>query len=172
MMYKLNIKRSPVLNTKWGRAKINHNHYQITTRKEENGGKLLHRLIWEEYYGKNIPEGYVIHHKDENPLNNCISNLELMTFPKHVSLHMSGENNPWYGKTGENHPTYGTIGEKNPNYKHIPLVRKGGFINNKQRYQIWFNMKLIYSSIIKYRIDNYYRAIMFNFKYKYIDKEE
>lgn len=129
MTYKLNIERSPVLNTKWGRAKINnHGRYQITTRKEGNGGKLLHRLIWEDYHGKKIPEGYVIHHKDYNPLNNDISNLELRTLSEHRSLHMTGENNPCYGRTGEN----------NPSYKHIPLIRKGGFINNKQRYQISF----------------------------------
>ena len=29
--------------------------------------KLLHRTIWERFYGQKIPKGYVIHHKDFNP---------------------------------------------------------------------------------------------------------
>lgn len=36
----------PILHTKFGTAKINKKgHYQITSRKEGNGGKLLHRLM-------------------------------------------------------------------------------------------------------------------------------
>ncbi len=29
--------------------------------------KLLHREIWEKFYGQKIPKGYVIHHIDHNP---------------------------------------------------------------------------------------------------------
>lgn len=76
-----------VLKTKWGRAKINKGgYYVITSGKEGNNMKLLHRLIWEEYYGP-IPEGFDVHHKDENTANNDISNLELISHPKHASHH-------------------------------------------------------------------------------------
>lgn len=43
----------------------------------------VHRLIWTVVNGK-IPEGMQINHIDENPLNNSISNLNLMT-PKENS---------------------------------------------------------------------------------------
>jgi len=43
-------------------------------------------------------DGYVIHHKDENPKNNNIDNLQKMTRGAHHSLHNSGENHPMYGK--------------------------------------------------------------------------
>lgn len=76
------------MKTKWGNARINKNgYYLITSRKEGNMGKLLHRLIWEDFYGCEIPEGYVIHHRDQNPSNNCILNLQLMRDKDHRSLH-------------------------------------------------------------------------------------
>lgn len=87
-----------MIETKYGNAKLNETgHYRISSRKEGNNGKYLHRLIWEEHYGE-IPEGYVIHHKNENPQDNSISNLELMERGKHVSLHESGEKHHFYGK--------------------------------------------------------------------------
>lgn len=55
------------------------------------GGELLHRKIWEEYYGQKIPPGYIIHHKDENPKNNAISNLQLMTAEDHIKHHHRGK---------------------------------------------------------------------------------
>ena len=48
--------------------------------------KLKHRLIWEEHNGK-IPKGFVVHHIDENKLNNDINNLELKSLKKHSSEH-------------------------------------------------------------------------------------
>jgi len=49
-------------------------------------GKYLHRAIW-EYYNGEIPNGYVVHHKDFNPANNDISNLELLSMSEHQKLH-------------------------------------------------------------------------------------
>lgn len=46
----------------------------------------LHRYVWEKINGK-IPEGYQIHHKDHNRLNNNISNLELISRSEHMSHH-------------------------------------------------------------------------------------
>ena len=36
---------------------------------KEGVKQLLHRAIYESVYG-GIPEGFEVHHKDENPLNN------------------------------------------------------------------------------------------------------
>ncbi|MBF8418931.1 HNH endonuclease signature motif containing protein [Heyndrickxia coagulans] len=46
----------------------------------------VHRLEWQKYNGE-IPEGYVIHHKDENKLNWSIENLELLTRGEHIKRH-------------------------------------------------------------------------------------
>ena len=51
-----------------------------------NTRQYLHRYLWEREYGK-IPEGYEIHHKDKNPLNNDLNNLELLSSTEHKKLH-------------------------------------------------------------------------------------
>lgn len=81
---------TPLLVTKFGRAKIDSNgYYRITSRKEGNHRKLLHRLIFESIHGE-IPEGYCVHHIDGDRLNNCIMNLELLSSSFHKSIHTKG----------------------------------------------------------------------------------
>jgi hypothetical protein len=42
----------------------------------------LHRAIWTAAHGP-IPDGNEIHHRDQNPLNNALDNLECMTPGEH-----------------------------------------------------------------------------------------
>ena len=92
MMFKLKINQPTTLHTKYGNAKLtNDGYYLITSAKENNNGKLWHRLIFEDFYGK-IPKGCIIHHKDKNKSNPCIMNLQLLTDSKHRELHMLGNN--------------------------------------------------------------------------------
>ena len=44
------------------------------------------RKIWIKHYGK-IPPNHHIHHKDDNPFNNDISNLECLTKEEHKERH-------------------------------------------------------------------------------------
>lgn len=50
---------------------------------------VLHRYKWQMEKAK-IPEGCVIHHKDENKINNNLFNLECMTSKGHNRLHHLG----------------------------------------------------------------------------------
>lgn len=87
------------IHTKFGIAQINvHGYYKITSKKEGNREKLLHRLIWEDFYGSKIPEHYIVHHKNGNKLDNCILNLQILPAKIHSKLHNIGEANPLYGK--------------------------------------------------------------------------
>ena len=80
----------PLLITIFGRAKVDTSgYYRITSRKEGNHHKLLHRLIFEKFHGS-IPEGYIIHHVDGDKFNNCILNLELLSFREHMIHHDKG----------------------------------------------------------------------------------
>lgn len=64
--------------------------------KHPETGKWVreHRYVFEQYCGK-IPKNKDIHHIDENPSNNILSNLQEKWHPKHISDHMIGNN---YGK--------------------------------------------------------------------------
>ena len=50
--------------------------------------KYLHRWVWEQCYGE-IPQGFEIHHKDEDTSNNSIDNLECVSKEQHNQLHSS-----------------------------------------------------------------------------------
>ena len=55
------------------------------------GGKRLAHVVWNEHNPDNPYRiGYHVHHKDENKLNDDISNLELMTKAEHRKLHLLG----------------------------------------------------------------------------------
>lgn len=64
-------------------------YYLSQSRSNEGRKKAkgLHVAIWEYYNKKTVPEGYHVHHKDENTFNNDISNLELIKKGKHLGEH-------------------------------------------------------------------------------------
>jgi hypothetical protein len=55
------------------------NYYHVVLSKDGKTNTFdIHPLVWKTFNG-DIPEGYVINHKDENKTNNKLSNLELLT---------------------------------------------------------------------------------------------
>lgn len=49
-------------------------------------GDLLHRAIWKVHFGP-IPEGFHVHHVDEDPGNNQLDNLRIMSPAAHNAEH-------------------------------------------------------------------------------------
>jgi hypothetical protein len=102
------------ISTKYGTAQISgYGYYRIVSGK--NAGKLLHRLIFEEFYNVTLPSDIIVHHIDGNKTNNEIWNLEPMTWAEHNTIHhigmthsdefkqrmhdrMENENNSMYGE--------------------------------------------------------------------------
>ncbi len=60
--------------------------YPFARGRRVKGVGALHQAVWVAHFGP-IPKGYEIHHKDENPLNNDIANLECLTRSEHGLRH-------------------------------------------------------------------------------------
>ena len=88
------------IKTKFGMANMTEKgYYIIVSRKEGNFGKLLHRLVFEDFYKIKLPSDIVIHHDDRDKTNNEIWNLIPMSKKEHDDFHRKyGEDNPNYGK--------------------------------------------------------------------------
>lgn len=56
--------------------------------KTKGDRTLLHRDVWEHFNGK-IPEGYDVHHINENKHDNRIENLECIGKAEHTRLHQN-----------------------------------------------------------------------------------
>jgi ribonucleotide reductase alpha subunit len=94
------------------------------------GWKVQYRWIWEAAHGTQ-PDGYHIHHRDFNSLNDLLENLQLIPEQEHEARHrdkMLGDNNParrcmtdeWRAHIAE-----AVRGEKNGHYgkPHTPTTR-------------------------------------------------
>jgi hypothetical protein len=121
---------------------------------------LVHVLVWEKYNGKK-PCGFHIHHKDGNPKNYNISNLQLLTYVEHRRLHWGWVyiDSRWKkpcrkcGKIcniddfGQTH----TYGNKNKTYKkYNPLCKSCYNLERKMYYSK--NKKLCSLLMKRYRL--------------------
>jgi len=53
------------------------------------GNRVLeHHLVWWQKTGEVVPDGHVLHHKNENGMDNRIENLELLKRGAHSSHHV------------------------------------------------------------------------------------
>lgn len=62
--------------------------YYLCDRYFQKNGARLHVKVWETSNGP-TPDGWHIHHKDEDRSNNQLSNLEALPGPEHLALHMN-----------------------------------------------------------------------------------
>ena len=71
----------------------NGKRYKIIKKPEHpfcdrHGYVREHRLIMEEHLGRYLTKSEVVHHKDEDTLNNNLSNLELLSGAEHRRFHL------------------------------------------------------------------------------------
>ena len=46
---------------------------------------------WEKFWGKQLPKGYIVHHKNGDPTDNSKGNLVAMTIAKHNTITKKGK---------------------------------------------------------------------------------
>lgn len=62
----------------------NSGYYILSIRKNgEQYSRGLHQIVWEAFNGE-IPEGYEVDHIDNDPSNNNLSNLQLLTHEENL----------------------------------------------------------------------------------------
>jgi hypothetical protein len=77
------------------------------------------RFKMEVKLGRRLKSWEDVHHEDGNTLHDKYKNLEVMSRGKHISLEMTGNKNPMYGRNGNKNPMYGRSGSNSPNWnKH------------------------------------------------------
>lgn len=69
-----------------GFGKHSNGYLRATTLAGRAAGLYEHRVVWEAAHGP-IPPGFHVHHIDENPANNDIGNLRLVSAAEHRRLH-------------------------------------------------------------------------------------
>ena len=78
-------------NWRGGRREASNGYIEIYCPEHPNANKRKcvyeHQLVMEEYIGRHLQKGEVIHHIDGNTKNNDISNLLLLTNSEHIRLH-------------------------------------------------------------------------------------
>jgi len=89
-------------------------YHKLSKGKNEDGKRILideHRYIMEQYLGRKLTKNEVVHHIDENKMNNNIENLQLLTRSEHSRLHrlgktLSNETKIKIGQKSKNRPIY------------------------------------------------------------------
>jgi hypothetical protein len=64
------------------------NHPGVKTKDHDKTYVAKHIVIMENHLGRLLKKGEEVHHKDENPKNNALSNLELTTKSRHQKKHL------------------------------------------------------------------------------------
>lgn len=90
---------------------------KITSRRQA-------RKIMEKKLGRKLDTFEYVHHKDGNPFNNDVENLEVKTPKTHSIVHNQSENNK-----GKLNPMYG---RKRPDRARMNRERKGKFKHSKK----------------------------------------
>ena len=106
-----------------------------------------YREIYRKHFGE-IPEGYHVHHKDGNPLNNDPHNLELLTAEEHSRAH-ADDFVKWAsigGKIGGRKAVDNKLGWHNPNStrKGVPQPEGHRELRQKQMLEEYASGKRIH----------------------------
>ena len=105
-------------------------HYDTETKTRRT--QVYARYVWEQEHGP-IPNGLQVDHIDGDPLNNDISNLQLLT-PKDNSNKWRAENEEKVKMAAEKSRAF-MLSDKNPN-KRLTTAQRRAIHNDKRHYSV------------------------------------
>lgn len=103
----------------------NHRKFNLVGENGEHLEQGVHIIVakaFPEICGEWF-EGFHVHHKDGNPLNNIATNLIVLTVQEHLSLHSKGENNCNYGNHNKRPEISNSLKGKRKPYKHKQIIQ-------------------------------------------------
>lgn len=100
---------------------------------EKSGHVLVHRLVMEEYLGRYLTPGEVVHHIDGDTTNNKIENLQLFSEREHHLNHCPGPRNKYTDEEIKE-----ALNGRSPEQASIYLGRYRNFIYTWYRHLIVF----------------------------------
>ena len=164
---------SSKIKTKYGNASLTwKGYYKITSSKEGNYLKFLHRVIYEDYYKVTVLDYAVVHHLDGNPKNNNIENLTLMLKSEHTKYHQSNikkQKKKYKDKTG----LY-QVSINKAKHPHKIKFAYNCKINGKQKVITSINLNKLYYKVIskglKWKIIDLNKANVFCNEHGYVLK--
>lgn len=125
------------MQTKYGSAHLNKDgYYEITSKLEGNFHKLVHRLVFEEFYKIKLSPNIIIHHDDGDKTNNKIWNLIPLTKAEHTALH-----NKEKDRSGKNGGMWGKLHTKSTKDKQSEAHK--GFKNPMAKYHNKWNISYV-----------------------------
>lgn len=100
--------------TSWvGGRRVSEGYVQLWMPEHHLASKLgyvaEHRLIAEIKIGRKLLPGEVVHHINENTIDNRPENLEVMSIGSHISLHQKGKANPGIEKNFKGKEPWRTV---------------------------------------------------------------
>ena len=125
--------------------------YVFMTIKRLNGGHKrvnirLHTVIYAWYKGE-VPLGYDIDHIDNNPFNNNIDNLELVTHEENIKRCQNKGTNHWYYIKGYDRESWLKRKQELKDIKNNRILRKELRESKKQEIELRKKLKTQYKDI-------------------------
>lgn len=126
----------------WGKERLRHRKEQLLKqwkrsnyllvdlwKDNKRDVKSVHVLVYKAFID-NIEEGFIVHHIDENKINNNVNNLKLINFKEHNELHFNGSI-PWNKGLKNSH-----IKTKENDYDIFIFYFDNGYINTMNFFNI------------------------------------
>lgn len=128
-----------------------------------------HRYLMEQHIGRKLSMHEIVHHKNEDKLDNRIENLQIMSAEEHASHHFAGRrgnhnSNPYNKLSQQEVVRIQSYWKNNPNSSYAKVGRKLGYSGATIKKHVLSDKVILETNPIKDYIDDI--PVCFTFKPK------